>query len=73
MITVRSLDEMKEFFKDVHQSWLDNHSDKGKTHEEVRLFMMDEMLSYIYPDFKTVKTKWIQESLNEYYAAKKEA
>lgn len=62
---MKSLNELKEWFKDVHQFHLiSGIEDREST---ARYRMMVEMLKYIYPEFNKVSGSWIQESLDEYY------
>lgn len=63
---MKSLNELKTWFKAVHQHHISDPDDQKYT---ARYRMMIEMLDYIYPEFNNnnISGNWIQESLNEYY------
>lgn len=64
---MKTLNECKEYFKDVHKDYL-QYGSYGERQSLDRYNMMNEVMNFIYPEFKDVKLHWIQESLDEYYS-----
>ena len=60
---MRTLNECKEYFKDVYTNWMIYQDDETlKTLENLK-----ETLDFIYPDFKHVVNVWINDASKEYY------
>lgn len=62
---MKTLSECKEYFKDVYMDYIayGNHGDQQRRD---RYDMMNEVLSFIFPEFEDVKPNWIKEALNEF-------
>lgn len=60
---MRTLNECKEYFKDIYTNWMIYQDDETlKTLENLK-----ETLDFIYPEFKNVVNAWINEASKEYY------
>ena len=60
---MRTLNECKEYFKDVYTNWMIYQDDETlKTLENLK-----ETLDFIYPEFKNVVNTWINDASKEYY------
>lgn len=60
---MRTLNECKEYFKDIYTNWMIYQDDETlKTLENLK-----ETLDFIYPDFKHVVNVWINDASKEYY------
>ena len=60
---MRTLNECKEYFKDIYTNWMIYQDDETlKTLENLK-----ETLDFIYPEFKNVVNTWINDASKEYY------
>lgn len=61
---MKTLSEVKEYYMDVFTTdliYCDHET-------EVRLKTMQEVLDFVYPEFKNVVLNWNEEALKEYYS-----
>jgi hypothetical protein len=64
---MKTLEECREYFKDVYTTWLIYQDDDTlKTLDD-----LENTLSYIYPEFKSMVNEWINEASKEYYGSLK--
>jgi hypothetical protein len=64
---MKTLEECREYFKDVYTTWLIYQDDD--THKALE--NLEQTLGFIYPEFRTVVNAWIREASKDYYGSLK--
>lgn len=64
---MKTLEECREYFKDVYTTWLIYQDDD--THKALE--NLEQTLGFIYPEFRTVVNAWIMEASKDYYGSLK--
>lgn len=69
---MKTLNECKEYFKDLYMDCLEENAFEKSTFESTeraRFEMFCDTLKFIYGEnFKTVQPIWAQDALNEFYS-----
>lgn len=64
---MKTLEECREYFKDVYTNWMMYQDDDTSK----ALENLEQTLGFIYPEFRHAMNTWINEASKEYYGSLK--